>query len=177
MSILVPPIGWKTQALDPTIYTVVDPYLPDWSSGWGGYTLRQTFQASALANSGRKYCRVVFRSRPGFTLVIASAYIGLGAASYGFSGTPTQLKFSGNDGVTVSGTSTTDWAPFVIPSSGFMVISLYISSGDTMRSKSHTGALVYYKNVSDAANVSPSGYGSGYPVCAVDLIQTTMVPD
>lgn len=148
-----------------TGYTIVRSTAPNaTSTGWTGYSFRETIAASALADVTGNTARVTISAPPGSSLTITEAYIGFdnGGGSSSFTTTPTQLFFGGSASVTIpAGTSiTSDAATLSSAYDGTvaMLVSAYIGSGTgTIYYSAATGSGMRYHNINNASSVSGVG--------------------
>ena len=133
--------------------------------GWSAYTIRQIIDVSKISNAGLAYVRVTFRSGSAGGVVVGSAYIGQKADSgeaYSFQSTPTELKFSGVSGFSISANTSivSDTTVFTIPTGKSILVTYYVSSGYMRQKSSETGWQVYYDSINNPSTVTVSGYSN-----------------
>lgn len=135
---------------------------PDSSASWDNYGIRYVFAKGVDAEN----VKITFQAAPSNDLKITKCYIGKLSGTYGFSGSPVQVKFAGSDSFTISDGAkiTSDVASITLSASDRLVVSFGIDSASgsiqSMASALLPYCTVYAKEFasSEYADTSPSGY-------------------
>ncbi len=145
----------------------------------GPYTFRVVINAANVATYNGTQARVTFCAAPSNSITLGSAYVGqgTGGGSSSFAGSPAQLLFGGNPGVTISaGACATSDAVTYAQASGDIVVSLYRSDTGAniggVTSGATGWACHHIFNSNDAANVPGASYGTlGMQACIVSRVE------
>lgn len=160
MPVFLPPTiageaSWVT-SFSQTLDGTVQPGLEGWS-------LRTAVPAASISTSGNTI-RVTLGGDGTNTLQFDNVSIveRSGSTENGTT-TPTELKFSGASGVTISGggTATSDSLSFTIDESKDYLVICDVHSTNGYTDRKNSGGPTYYKAATDSWNVqSPAGFSS-----------------
>lgn len=132
--------------------------------GLENYSFRQAIAASAISTSGTTI-RVTISANAGATSTFDNISIveRSGSTENGTT-TPTELKFSGASGVSISagGTAVSDALSFTLDETkSYLVIFDFAASGGNAQRHSSAGDTTYFKAATNSWNVqSPAGFSS-----------------
>lgn len=139
------------------------PGSPGNSTGWNGFTLRQTISAADTSTSGANI-RVTLAASSAAGCSVSKVYIQEAAGAgdtYDFSTTPVQVLFSGSGSVVLGagGTVISDTLVFAFDHTKNYVISAHFNAVSEVRSfVAGGGSQAWSKAGDDATTVNATGY-------------------
>lgn len=143
------------------------------SGGWANYNMRNVYAIGEFSQTGGTQMRITFLGSQvgGEDFGVVEAYAGEAAGAgdaYDFAETPTQIKFSGSDGVLIPQGSevVSDVLDIGKAASGAFIVSIKMegAANDSV-TRSNTGmdagSSMHYRANANAATVDASAYTAG----------------